>query len=257
MFWLFSTKDLCSQIHSMERISQFFWEGWKSSLKSTKLKIKASEPHSSAEQSLSRREGSLVIGLLRPLDGWVDSEWGLGALLLALPQGGCLALWRFERRSLLLWLSRWLSSKRMCLPMQETQETRVRSLGWEDPLEEEMATCSILAQKTPWTEEPGRLQTMGLQKSWMWLSIAQRSSRTALGVFLGLLSCCTVGFDIMWLYLGPPQAFARGVSKGFLERIASGPLLSGQVQLVQELPRERNLGLLWSFSPTPRGSLIK
>ena len=46
------------------------------------------------------------------------------------------------------------------------QETRVRSLGWENPLEKEMATCSsILAWEIPWTEEPGRLQSMGLQKS--------------------------------------------------------------------------------------------
>ena len=41
----------------------------------------------------------------------------------------------------------------------------VQSLGQEDPLEEEMAThSSILAWKTPWTEEPGRLQSMGLQR---------------------------------------------------------------------------------------------
>ena len=42
------------------------------------------------------------------------------------------------------------------------------ALGWEDPLEQEMAThstSSILAWKTPWTEEPDRLQSMGLQKS--------------------------------------------------------------------------------------------
>ena len=40
--------------------------------------------------------------------------------------------------------------------MQETQETRIRSLGWEDPLEEEMAMhSSILAWEIPWTEEPG------------------------------------------------------------------------------------------------------
>ena len=46
--------------------------------------------------------------------------------------------------------------------MQETQETQVRSLGREDPLEEEMAThSSILAWKIPWTEEPGGLQSMG------------------------------------------------------------------------------------------------
>ena len=38
------------------------------------------------------------------------------------------------------------------------QETQVQPLGWEDPLEEEMAThSSILAWKSPWTEEPGRL----------------------------------------------------------------------------------------------------
>ena len=45
------------------------------------------------------------------------------------------------------------------------QETQVRFLGWEDPLEKEMAIhSSILAWKIPWTEEPGRLQSMGLQE---------------------------------------------------------------------------------------------
>ena len=45
------------------------------------------------------------------------------------------------------------------------QETWVPSLGWEDPLEKEMAThSSILAWRIPWTEEPGRLQSMGLQR---------------------------------------------------------------------------------------------
>ena len=49
--------------------------------------------------------------------------------------------------------------------MQELQETQVRSLGWEDPLEEEMATHSrILAWKIPWTEEPGGLWSIGLQR---------------------------------------------------------------------------------------------
>ena len=44
-------------------------------------------------------------------------------------------------------------------------ETWVRSLGWEDPLEKEMAThSSILAWRIPWTEEPGRLQSTGLQR---------------------------------------------------------------------------------------------
>ena len=45
------------------------------------------------------------------------------------------------------------------------QETRVQSLGGEDPVEEEMAThCGILAWKIPWTEELGRLQSKGSQK---------------------------------------------------------------------------------------------
>ena len=45
-------------------------------------------------------------------------------------------------------------------------DTQVCSLGWEDPLEKGMAThSSILAWKIPWTEEPVRLQYMGLQKS--------------------------------------------------------------------------------------------
>ena len=45
------------------------------------------------------------------------------------------------------------------------QETQIRSLGWEDPLEKGMATCSsILAWEIPQTEEPGRLQSMGLQR---------------------------------------------------------------------------------------------
>ena len=63
-----------------------------------------------------------------------------------------------------------------------TRETQVWSLGWEDPLEKEMAThSSTLAWKIPWTEECGGLQSMGLQrvrqaivhgvaKSWTWLS---------------------------------------------------------------------------------------
>ena len=46
------------------------------------------------------------------------------------------------------------------------QETWVRFLGWEDALEKEMATYSIiLAWTTPWTEEPGRLLSMGSQES--------------------------------------------------------------------------------------------
>ena len=45
------------------------------------------------------------------------------------------------------------------------QETQVRCLGWEDPLQKEMAThSSILAWRISWTEEPGRLQSMRSQR---------------------------------------------------------------------------------------------
>ena len=51
------------------------------------------------------------------------------------------------------------------MPMQETQETQVQSLGQEDLLKKEMATCSsILAWRIPWTEEPGGLQSTGPQR---------------------------------------------------------------------------------------------
>ena len=50
--------------------------------------------------------------------------------------------------------------------MQKPQETQVRSLGWENSLEEDMAThSSILAWRIPWAEEPGGLQSMGSQRA--------------------------------------------------------------------------------------------
>ena len=52
--------------------------------------------------------------------------------------------------------------ERICVPMQDTQ---VQSLGWEDPLEEEMVTyTSILAWKIPWIEEPDELQSVRPQR---------------------------------------------------------------------------------------------
>ena len=49
--------------------------------------------------------------------------------------------------------------------LSAVQETWVQSLGWEDPLEKEMAThSSILAWRIPWAEEPSRLQSIGSQE---------------------------------------------------------------------------------------------
>ena len=65
-------------------------------------------------------------------------------------------LYSFNRASLLAQMVK-------CLPAM--RETRVQSLGREDPLEKEMAThSSTLAWKIPWIEEPGRLQSMGSQR---------------------------------------------------------------------------------------------
>ena len=52
------------------------------------------------------------------------------------------------------------------LPMQEMKETQVGSLGWGDPLKKGTAThASILAWRIPWTEEPSRLQSIGLRRA--------------------------------------------------------------------------------------------
>ena len=54
---------------------------------------------------------------------------------------------------------------RMVKPLSTMQENQVQSLGGKDLLEKEMAThSSILVWKIPWMEEPGRLQSMGLQR---------------------------------------------------------------------------------------------
>ena len=71
-----------------------------------------------------------------------------------------------------LYLGEYLGNRVISLVAQRVkrlptiQETRVQYLGREDPLEKEMAThSSTLAWKTPWTEEPGRLQSMGSKES--------------------------------------------------------------------------------------------
>ena len=84
--------------------------------------------------------------------------------------------WRFEREGTCVYLRLihvciWQKPTQFCSLVAQSvknlpavQETRVQSLGWEDPLEKEMAThSSILAWKISWTEESGGLQSMGLQ----------------------------------------------------------------------------------------------
>ena len=78
-------------------------------------------------------------------------------------------------------------------------ETRVRSLGWEDPLEKEMAThSSTLAWRIPWREERGRLQSMGLQRvGYDWATSLSFSSVRSLGPTLcNPIYCSTPGLPV-------------------------------------------------------------
>ena len=69
------------------------------------------------------------------------------------------------------------------------QETPIQSLGWEDPLQKGMAIhSSILACRIPWTEEPGRLQSMG--------SHSQTLLTLTLPFFLVHLQCCTAAASV-------------------------------------------------------------
>ena len=75
-------------------------------------------------------------------------------------------------------------------------ETRVQSLGWEDPLEKEMAIhSSTIAWKIPWTEEPGRIQSMGSQRvrhNWMTeLNLTDRKHCT-ICLYVWVQSCPTL-----------------------------------------------------------------
>ena len=78
--------------------------------------------------------------------------------------------------------------------MQGTKETRVRSLGWEDPLEVEMAThSSILAWEIPWTEEPGGLESVHrVAKSWMQLRLYSTAQHSRAAVTV----CSSEGSDV-------------------------------------------------------------
>ena len=69
-------------------------------------------------------------------------------------------------------------------------ETWIQSLGWEDPLEKSMAThSSILACRIPWTEVPGRLQSMGLQRVGHDLATKQQQTTPLVGeVYLTCLN---------------------------------------------------------------------
>jgi len=73
-------------------------------------------------------------------------------------------LWRWDPEIIQILIRASLVAQ-MVKHLPAMRETWVRSLGWKDPLEKEMAThASILAWEIPWTEVPGRLQSMSLKR---------------------------------------------------------------------------------------------
>ena len=114
------------------------------------------------------------------------------------------------------------------------QETRVRSLGWEDPLEKEMAThSSTLAWKIPWMEEPGRLQSMGLPRvghDWVtslslsqvnWASLIKSSACNAgdLGSIPGLGRSTGEGNAYPFQYSCLDNPMVRGAWRAIVHRV--------------------------------------
>ena len=81
------------------------------------------------------------------------------------------------------------------------QETQVQPQSQEEPLEKEMATySSILAWEIPWTEEPGRLQLMGLQKSQTQLSNYKTTAKMSLKLSLSSTILCFCGLALNTIF---------------------------------------------------------
>ena len=124
----------------------------------------------------------------------------------------------------------WLTSALTVMCLSTVRETQVRSLGWEDPLEKEMAIhSSTIAWKISWTEEPGRLHTVhGVTKS-----------RTRLSDFT---------FTFSWLgqliWVGVLQS-VKGLTSG--KKVSEKFCLWLQCQLIAETPR---LGTLIAYLPS-------
>ena len=107
------------------------------------------------------------------------------------------------------------------------QETWVRSLGWDDPLEKGMAThSSILAQRIPWTAEPGGLQS-GVTKSWTWVKQLSMHAHTSLKTlspntftFWSVLRLRTSTYTFSLQHLLRRQLPCKEVLTALLERVA-------------------------------------
>ena len=125
-------------------------------------------------------------------------------------------------------------------------ETQVRSLGWEDPLEKEMAThCSSLAWKIPWTEKPGRLQSMGSQRVWLYWATS-----LSLGRMHGTVGY--TGFCIVYWVLYTIQTLAVKRPSVGLNCKIDGDFKSCFIQMQKR--RNRKISI---FRLLPRWSLVQ
>ena len=98
--------------------------------------------------------------------------------------------------------------------LPEMWETQVQSLGREDPLEKEMTICSsILAWRTPWTEEPGGLQSVGSQSGTRLSTCAHLASRCfGLVTWPSSYRCLHISFLLVYLPLYPNVPFSYNIS---------------------------------------------
>ena len=129
------------------------------------------------------------------------------------------------------WTSQVAQWFRPCLPMQEMQ---IQSLGREDPLEEEMAIhSSMLAWEIPWTEEPGRLQSMRSQRAGHDLATKQQQQQNIAqhhhSLPLWLWADCTVSPSLSFLFwkmgmMLPTQTYHKNLTRW----LPSHPLVPGR-----------------------------
>ena len=133
---------------------------------------------------------------LRVAVKWQQDLWLRESRLLLFPLFQFSALWSAEHdaSASCIWWSTLLAQMVQNLPA--THESRVQSLGWENPLEKGVAThSSILGWRISWTEEPGRLQFMGSQRvvySWANSTFILTSTLNKLGWGKGGLMDSTI-----------------------------------------------------------------
>ena len=136
------------------------------------------------------------------------------------------------------------------------QETQVQSLGWEDSLQKEMTThSSILAWKIPWTEEPDRLQFMGLQSRTQLSNLTSLHTvkgfvivnKAEIDVFLELSCFFHVPADVGNLISGSSAFSKTSLNREFMVHILLKPGLENFEHYFTSMWDECNCAVVWAF----------